>query len=307
MNEKSKSWIGLGAAAVLVLAACATTTQDGAVGVQRSQFLGAVSSQDMEKGSVEAYGKVMQEAQAKGALNRDAAMLQRVRGIAQRLIPHTAVFRKDAPGWQWEVNVLTSKEINAWCMPGGKIAFYTGIIETLQMNDDEIAAVMGHEIAHALREHSRERASRQAATGAVVGIGAAILGLGQVGSSLGNMVANAMFNLPNSREQETESDRIGVELAARGGYDPRGSVSTWQKMAKLTQGGGGPNFLSTHPSHESRISDLTVYSAKVMPLYEQARKRSALEAVPMAQVESIVPDRKQRTLGGLAIAQLRGE
>ena len=272
MNGPSVRWTGLVIVGALGVAACANTTQDGAVGVHRPQFL-AVSSQQMDQGAVEAYGKVMQEAQAKGLLNRDPQQVQRVRAVAQRLIPQTAAFRQDAPAWKWEVNVLTSKEINAWCMPGGKIAFYSGINENLQMTDDEIAAVMGHEIAHALREHSRERASRQAVSGAIVGIGAALLGLGDVGSGLGNMVANAMFNLPNSREQETEADRIGVELAARAGYDPRGAVRVWEKMAKLTQGGGGPAFLSTHPSNESRIRDLTEYSAKVAPLYDQARKR----------------------------------
>ena len=171
------SMTGMVVAASLILVACASTTDQGAVGVQRGQMM-IVSQQDMEKGAIQEYGKIMQQAQAQGALNRDPQQTQRIRTIAQRLIPHTAVFRKDAPGWKWEVNVLTSKQVNAWCMPGGKIAFYTGIIEQLQLTDDEAAAIMGHEIAHALREHSRERASRMAATQAVVGIGAAVLGLG---------------------------------------------------------------------------------------------------------------------------------
>jgi predicted Zn-dependent protease len=269
--ERASSFIGVAVVATIGLVACGTTTQQGAVGVQRSQLL-LVSSGDMNTGAIQAYQKVIGEAQTKGTLNRDPAQTARVRAIAQRLIPQTAVFRPDAPGWKWEVNVLAVDELNAWCMPGGKIAFYSGLIDKLRLTDDEIAAVMGHEIAHALREHSRERASQQAASAAVVGVGAAILGVGQVGTELGNMVAQATFNLPNSRTQESEADVMGVELAARAGYDPRAAIQLWQKMGQATGGGGGtPQWLSTHPSADTRIRDLQVYSQKVMPLYEQAR------------------------------------
>lgn len=259
-----------GLAIIGLLAACASTTQEGTVGVRRSQFL-VVSSNEMNQGAIQAYSEVLKEAQGKGALNRDAAQTARVRAIANRLTPQTGVFRADAPGWKWEVNVLSVKELNAWCMPGGKIAFYTGLIEGLALTDDEIAAVMGHEIAHALREHSRERASQQAAQGLVVNIGAALLGLGNVGSQLGNMVAQAMFGLPNSRTQETEADEMGVELAARAGYDPAAAINLWKKMAQATGGSSQPQWLSTHPSAESRQRDLEIYSRKVQPLYERAR------------------------------------
>jgi predicted Zn-dependent protease len=182
------------------------------------------------------------------------------------------VFRADAVQWKWETNVLSSKEVNAWCMPGGKIAVYTGLIEQIKPTDDELAAVMGHEIAHALREHSRERASQELAKSAVIGIGAAALGLGRPGADLGNALAQVTFSLPFSREHEREADRIGVELAARAGYDPRAAITLWQKMAKLS-GGGSVELLSTHPAPESRIEDLKVYSAKVMPLYESAKSQ----------------------------------
>ena len=273
MNSRnSMHWAGLACAAAIALGACGTTTQQGAVGVNRSQLL-MVSSEEMNQGARQEYAKILQGGAQQGALNRDPAQTQRVRQIAQRLIPHTGVFRSDAPGWQWEVNVLSSKDVNAWCMPGGKIAVYTALIERLSITDDELAAVMGHEIAHALREHSRERASQMKASQTAVAIGAAVLGVGQTGASLGNMVAQVTFNLPNSRLQETEADRIGVELAARGGYDPHAAISLWEKMAKLSGGGSGPGFLSTHPSPDSRMKDLTEYAAKVMPLYEQSRKR----------------------------------
>jgi Zn-dependent protease with chaperone function len=256
----------------LLLAACTSTTEQGSVGVERRQLL-LVSSAEMDQGAAQAYRQALGQASQKGVINRDPQQVARVRSIAARIIPQTAVFRPEAPGWKWEVNVITSKELNAWCMPGGKIAFYTGLIETLSMTDDEIAAVMGHEIAHALREHARERASQQLASQTLVGVGAALLGVGQGGADLGALVANVTFNLPYSRLQETEADRMGVELAARAGYDPRAAIALWQKMAKISQGGGPPALLSTHPSNEARIQDLGVYAAKVLPLYDEAQAR----------------------------------
>ena len=257
------------------LAGCSTvrTTQAGAVGVDRSQAM-LVSSAEVDKAASQEYAKTIAAARQKGLLDRDPAQVQRVRTIANRLIVQTGAFRKDAPGWKWEVHVITSDQLNAWCMPGGKMAVYTALIEKLKLTDDELAAIMGHEIAHALREHGRERVSQQMATKLAVGIASAALGLGSVGSQLGGMVANVTFTLPNSRLHEQEADRIGVELAARAGYDPRAAVSVWEKMAKAEGGGAPPQFLSTHPSAENRIKDLQVYADKVMPLYEAAvRKR----------------------------------
>lgn len=256
----------------LVLPACETvqTTQAGAVGVERKQAM-LVSSDQVNNAAVSAYRQTMQAASQKGALNRDAAQVQRVRAITQRLIPATGAFRKDAPGWKWEVNVISSPEVNAWAMPGGKIAVYTGLIEKLRLTDDELAAIIGHEIAHALREHGRERASQQMAQGLAVGVIGAAVGLGGLGQDLAGLVADVTFGLPYSREFEREADRIGVELAARGGYDPRAAITLWQKMAQAG-GGGMPQFLSTHPSDQSRIQDLQVYIQRVMPLYQQARR-----------------------------------
>ncbi len=260
-------------ALLVSLAGCQSvnTTQPGAVGVERRQNM-LVSSDTVNRSAEKAYAQVLAEAQKKGQLNRDAAQLQRVRAIASRLTPQTGAFRADAPGWKWEVNVITSKDVNAWCMPGGKIAFYTGLIERLQATDDEAAAVMGHEIAHALREHGRERASQAMAQSIGISVVGALLRVPGVGQDLTQTVIDLTFNLPNSRTDEMEADRIGVELAARSGFDPRAAVTLWQKMQKLG-GGQPPQFLSTHPSHATRISDLQDYSAKVMPLYEAARAK----------------------------------
>ncbi|MBL8460822.1 M48 family metallopeptidase [Zoogloea sp.] len=261
-------------AAAAVVSACQTvnTTHTGAVGIERRQMM-MVSSGEMEKASSQSYHKILQQAAQKNALNRDKEQVARVLGVANRLIPATGAFRPDAPQWRWEVNVLTSNELNAWCMAGGKIAFYSGIIEKLDLSDDEIAAIMGHEIAHALREHARERASQAMVTNLGVTVLGAALGVGQAGTDLIGSVAKVTFELPNSREHEVEADRIGVELAARGGYDPRAAITLWQKMAGAN-GGQPPQWLSTHPSNESRQKDLAQYAARVMPLYEQATQRA---------------------------------
>jgi len=259
--------------AAMALGACATTTEEGAVGVQRSQLL-LVSSAEMDQAAAAQYQQLIHSETPKGAVNHDPKQVERVRRIANRLIPQTAVFRTDALDWKWEVNVLTSPEVNAWCMPGGKIAVYTGLIEKLQISDDELAAVMGHEISHALREHGRERASQQLATQAGASVVGAVLGVGQTGTDLAGLVGQVTYLLPYLRIHETEADRMGVELAARAGYDPRAAITLWQKMAKLSSGSAPPALLSTHPSNEARIKDLTKFSQKVLPLYEKARAKS---------------------------------
>lgn len=264
----------LAAASLVALAACQTvqTTQPGAVGVDRKQAM-LVSSEEVNASAAKAYDQVLAAADKKGQVNKDPALLARVRAVSKRLIPQTAVFRADAPGWSWEVNVISSKELNAWVMPGGKVAFYSGLIERLKMTDDEIAAVMGHEIAHALREHGRERTSQAMAQGLALSILGAVAGVSRSGMDLTQLVLDVTLNLPNSRLHETEADRIGVELAARAGYDPRAAITVWEKMSRLAEG-GPPEILSTHPAPATRIADLGVYAARVMPLYEQARTRA---------------------------------
>ena len=268
---KTRTLLFLAALAVLS-SGCQTvqTTQGGVVGVERQQQM-MVSSASVNQSAAKAYVQTVGTASQKGQLNRDANEVNRVRAIAQRLIPQTRVFRPDAPGWAWEVNVISSNEVNAWCMPGGKIAVYSGLIQRLQATDDEIAAVMGHEIAHALREHGRERASQAAGQGLAIGVLSAVTGAPTGAADLTQLILQYTFNLPNSRTHETEADRIGIELAARAGYDPRAAVSLWQKMQKVG-GSGTPQFMSTHPSHETRIADLQNYAVRVMPLYQAARR-----------------------------------
>jgi predicted Zn-dependent protease len=267
--------IAAAAAAALMLAVaggCSTTTSGGAVGAERSQLL-LVSSEQLDQMAAQSYNKLRGEAERKGVLNKDAAQLARIRGIAARIQPQTAVFRPDAPGWAWEVNLIGSDEVNAFCMPGGKIVFYSGLVNGLALSDDEIAVVMGHEIAHALREHSREQVSQALAAQTAIGIGASVLGLGQGAAELANVGYEALVATRFSRTDEKEADRIGLELAARAGYDPRTGVTLWQKMMAKSGGASPPEFLSSHPADAKRIEEVQSLLPVVMPLYEAARRK----------------------------------
>lgn len=257
---------------VLLLAACASTTQQGAIGVNRKQFL-LVSSAEVDQAAAQAYTGELGKARQAGRLNTDKANLERIRQIADRLIPQTAVFRPDAQQWQWEVNLETNDALNAYCAPGGKIMFYTGLISKLSLTDDEIAAVMGHEIAHALREHGRERMSQAIAQQLGIQLGTQLLGM-EDKAQMAAIASEVLFTLPHSREQEAEADVVGLELMARAGYNPRAAISLWEKMGRAGAGGGVP-LLSTHPSGSQRIAGLQSNLPKVLPLYEQARATQA--------------------------------
>jgi predicted Zn-dependent protease len=258
---------------LVTLSGCETTTTGGAVGAQRSQLM-LVSSEQLDQMAARAYAKLQADAAKKGALNVNPAMTQRVRAIASRIIPKTAVFRSDAPGWKWEVNVINSNELNAFCMPGGKIMFYSGLINQLRLSDEEIAIVMGHEISHALREHSREQVSQAIAAQTAIGVGAALFGLGEGSADLANAGYEALIATRFSRVDETEADRIGLELTARAGYDPRAGITLWQKMINAKSGGNPPEFLSSHPADSSRIQEIQSLLPTVMPLYVAAGGRS---------------------------------
>lgn len=256
-------------ALLLSLSACLTqSTKGGSIGVDRKQLL-LVSSAQMSQGADKAYSEVIRDAKKNHTLNTNKRMLHRVRSIAKRLIAQVSVFRADAGDWQWKSNLITSESLNAWCMPGGKIVFYTGIIEKLTLNDAEIAAIMGHEIAHALREHGRERASQKMISSIGLDLFSSLIGAKKQTQDLSNLVLQTVVLLPNSRTQEREADRVGVELAARAGYDPRAAANVWRKMANISQQ-TSIELLSTHPSHKSRITDLEKYSEKVLFLYQKS-------------------------------------
>lgn len=256
-----------------LLTACqaVNTTSGGAVGVERKQYMfSMLSTQEVNQMYAQSYQQTLGEASNKGALDKSSANAKRLRVVADRLIKQAPLFRPDSAQWQWEVNLIKSPELNANCGPGGKIIFYSGIIEKLQLTDDEIAAIMGHEMAHALREHSREAMSKAYGVEMAKQGAGALLGLGSDSLALADAAVQYGMMLPNSRGNENEADLIGLELAARGGYNPNAAVSLWQKMAKASEG-APPEFMSTHPSSSSRITALQAAIPKVMPLYQQAR------------------------------------
>ncbi|ULX52880.1 peptidase M48 [Cupriavidus taiwanensis] len=247
--------------------------QDGSAGGIRlnpggSAVRNIVPAEVIEQQAVQEYEQLKQEASAKRALAPDNhPQLVRLRAIGKRLLPQTARWNERARQWQWEINLIGSKQVNAFCMPGGKIAVYTGLLDQLKLTDDEVAMVMGHEIAHALQEHARERAAKSEITNLGANVISQLFGFG----NLGNMALGTgahLLTLRFSRSDESEADLIGMDVAARAGYDPRAAVSLWQKMGKVSQ--SGAEFLSTHPSGRSRIADLEKHLPEVLPLYARA-------------------------------------
>ncbi len=242
---------------------------------EASVFAGLVPAAEVEQSARKQYGDMMKEAASKNALGPDNhPQVIRLRRIAKDIIPQSFDWNPRAKEWTWEVNLVGSNQVNAFCMPGGKIAFYSGILTQLQLSDDEVAMVMGHEIAHALREHARERMGKATATNGVAAIGSTVASVFfGVSPQLTDLVAKQGANLLNlkfSRDDETEADLVGMEIAARAGYDPRAGVTLWQKMSAANKG-APPQWLSTHPSGNTRIEEIQANLPKVMPLYERSK------------------------------------
>ena len=257
-----------------LLVACANTSRPGVVGVQRSQFM-MISAAQIDRMSAISFEQQAKAAQKKKILITSGPEYERLKTIANRLIPQTAVFRDDTRNWNWGLQLIDSPIVNATCAPGGRITFYTGIINKLNLTDDVIAAIMGHEIAHAVREHGREQVSQALAQNIISNVALAAAGAGSAQSiDAANQIMQYVLVLPNSRQNEREADAIGLELAARGGYDPRAAITLWQKMSKESEGKNPPEFLSTHPSNENRIKELSALMPKVMPLYEAAKREN---------------------------------
>jgi predicted Zn-dependent protease len=251
-----------------------------------SSFAKLVPAQQVEQAAAQQFVQMQSQARQQRALApENHPQLVRLRYIAKRLIPFTPPWNPRAAQWKWEVILLGSPQINAFCMPGGKIAFFWGILARLQLSDDEVAMIMGHEMAHALREHARERMGKSFATRGALELGAALLGLGNTGRYVASM-GEQMLSLVFSRDDESEADLVGMELAARAGYNPAAGVTLWQKMGEVSKG-GPPEFLSTHPKGPTRIKDIEATLPKVEGLYVRApRPQQRFEPPPLPQAGS---------------------
>ena len=266
---------------LLALMLCAATSlptlaREGVDVGGNSAFSKLVPAESVERSATQQYAQLLQQAASQNALGpKDSAQVKRLRAIAQRIIPFAVAWNPRARDWQWEVNLIGSRQVNAFCMPGGKIAFYSGILQQLKLTDDEVAMVMGHEVAHALREHARKRMGKNAVTQGAARIGgavaASVLGIDPRLTDAAARGGANLLTLEFSREDESEADLVGMELAARAGYDPRAGVSLWQKMSAANKN-APPQWLSTHPSGKSRIKEIEANLPKVLPLYERARR-----------------------------------
>ena len=265
----------LAVAVALALAGPAAAQPAPREGVQvgeRSRVAELIPAERIERTAAEQYHQLLRDAAGKGALApADHAQLQRLRRIAARIIPESTRFNPRAPQWRWEVNLIGSKQLNAFCMPGGKIAFFSGILDALKLTDDEVAVIMAHEVAHALREHGRERAAKSTiAQGVTVGASviSQLLGYGDLGGQLASAGAQLTL-LKFSRGDEVEADLVGMDLAARSGFDPRAGIKLWEKMSAVSKG-QPPQWLSTHPSHATRIDEIRKNLDATLPLYARA-------------------------------------
>jgi predicted Zn-dependent protease len=248
---------------------------DGIPVTKLSRLRVFADEQEMDQQSKLQYSQLLNEARQKEALVSESdPQVKRLRAIAARIVPNAQRWNPAAANWQWEVNLLNSDQVNAFCMPGGRIAFYTGILTKLNLTDDEVAMVMGHEIAHALREHARKRAVQSTAVSLASKLGGAVLssylGIDPRITDAGANVAGQLTVMKFSRGDETESDLVGIDLAARAGYDPRAGVALWQKMGAVNAQ-QPMEFLSTHPSGNSRIQDMQKQMPLVLPVYARVR------------------------------------
>lgn len=269
--------------------------QDGVKVEKMSRLRNLVPEGQLEAAAQHQYAGIKQQARQKNALApENHPEVVRLRKIANQLIPHATRWNERSANWQWEINLIEANDINAFCMPGGKIAFFSGILTQLKLTDDEVAVVMGHEMAHALREHGRQRLAKSGLTQAgarIAGIGlAALLG---IDPNLGDMAASGAANLAVlkfSRDDETEADVVGLDIVARAGFDPRAGIALWQKMAAVGNKGAPLQWLSTHPAGANRIAAMQKHLPDVMPVYAKSQGKEVRALPPYrSNVEGIAP------------------
>jgi len=233
--------------------------------------LALVSEDSAIAASREAYVAQIGALRSEGKIVTSSPITRRVDQITSRLVAQAVMLRPETAQWEWSMEVIDDPEtVNAWCMAGGRMAVYTGLIQKLDPTDDELAQVIGHEISHALANHTAERMSVALATSAGVTLAGVLSDDAQATMSVAAIAAALAVQLPNSRASESEADQIGIELAAKAGYNPNAAVTLWQKMERVS-GGGSPQFLSTHPSPGNRQQRLAELAPQMMTYYNAAR------------------------------------
>ena len=270
------------AGALLALPGAAALAQREGVQVgPRSTFESLVPAAQIEADAARGYHQMLAQARAEHRLaTPENVQLRRLVMISERLRPFAGMWNERAVGWQWEVNLIRSPQVNAFCMPGGKIAFYWGILAKLQLSDDEVAMVMGHEMTHALREHGRAQIGKQVATQGTIALLAGLFGWGNSGRQVAGM-GGRLLSLKYSRDDETEADLVGLELAARAGYQPQAAISLWRKMEAASRG-APPAFLSDHPSNPDRLRVIAANIPRVQGLHDRAAKPDSRFGPPVA-------------------------
>lgn len=270
------------AGGLLALPGAAVLAQREGVQVgPRSQFESLVPAAQIEAEAARGYHQMLAQARAEHRLaTPDNVQLRRLVTISERLRPFAGMWNEHAAGWQWEVNLIRSPQVNAFCMPGGKIAFFWGILSRLQLSDDEVAMVMGHEMTHALREHGRAQIGKQVATQGTIALLAGLFGWSAGSRQVAGM-GGRLLSLKYSRDDETEADLVGLELAARAGYQPQAAISLWRKMEAASRG-APPAFLSDHPSNPDRLRVIAANIPRVQGLYDRARKPDSRFGPPLA-------------------------
>jgi predicted Zn-dependent protease len=266
-----------------VPALLAITVAGCAVSPTGRRQLALVSEDSAIVASEEAYAMQIGELRKAGKIEPESsAAARRVDAITGRLVAQAIEMRPATADWEWSIEVIDDPEVvNAWCMAGGRMAVYTGLLQKLDPTDDELAQVLGHEISHALANHTAERMSVAIATNAGVALAGVLSEDSQAAMSTAGIAAALAIQMPNSRTAESEADEIGIELAAKAGYNPNAAISLWQKMASVS-GGGPPQFLSTHPSPANRQQRLAELAPQMMGYYEQARRNAPSRAIARA-------------------------
>ena len=252
------------------LTGCQSTTSGGATGSNRTQLI--IPDPQLNAEMAAEYKNIIAAARKAGALDKPSIYAKRVKNIFNRLVPHTTEFRSDGTAFNWEIHTIDTNEINAWCMPGGKMVVYNGIIRELNLTNDELAAIIGHEMAHALREHSQEQITQEKLKNTGFALAGQFTGLNTTQINWAQRLTTLGVMLPFSRKMESESDVIGLELMARAGYNPEAAVTLWEKMGKKSGDKAFAGLTSTHPTSSARINELRSRLPQVMPLYEAAKK-----------------------------------